>query len=199
MPSLSDTPRVPSYRRHRPSGQAVVTLGGRDFYLGRWNTKVSRAEYDRLIGEWLAAGRRLPTGDEPQTQAQEAAGQPIHDGQLPAGDPPGGGSGQPGAQRGQPAAAVEPQPVTGLGGDGDPPAVWPGGTDDHVAGAGKTARVAGGGLAVSRARNPGANRSLPGVAAGSWRRAVLPGNHHHRKALRSEPHAGLAMAPRSRS
>ena len=51
--------RVPSYRRHRPSGQAVVTLDGRDFYLGRWNTQASRVEYDRHITEWLAAGRRL--------------------------------------------------------------------------------------------------------------------------------------------
>jgi len=52
-------PRVPSYRRHKPSGQAVVTLGGRDFYLGKWNTKASRAEYDRIVREWLAAGRSL--------------------------------------------------------------------------------------------------------------------------------------------
>ena len=45
--------RVPSYRRHRPSGQAAVTLNGRDIYLGTWNTKASRAEYDRRVGEWL--------------------------------------------------------------------------------------------------------------------------------------------------
>ena len=25
--------RIPSYRQHRPSGQAVVTLNGRDHYL----------------------------------------------------------------------------------------------------------------------------------------------------------------------
>jgi len=60
MPTPSPTPRVPSYRRHKPTGQAVVTIGGRDHYLGRWNTKASRAEYDRLIGEWLAGGRSLP-------------------------------------------------------------------------------------------------------------------------------------------
>jgi integrase len=53
--------RVPSYRRHKPSGQAVVTLGGKDRYLGRHGSAESRAEYDRLIGEWLAKGRdRLP-------------------------------------------------------------------------------------------------------------------------------------------
>lgn len=51
--------RVPSYRHHRPSGQAVVTINGRDFYLGPWDTDLSRAEYDRITGEWLANGRSL--------------------------------------------------------------------------------------------------------------------------------------------
>ena len=55
------TPRNPSYRRHQPGGQAVVTLNGRDFYLGRHDSKASRREYDRLTGEWLANGRRLST------------------------------------------------------------------------------------------------------------------------------------------
>lgn len=58
MPKLNG--KLPTYRRHRPSGQAVVTLSGKDFYLGPWNTKASRAEYDRLTAEWLAAGRNLP-------------------------------------------------------------------------------------------------------------------------------------------
>jgi integrase len=52
--------RTPSYRLHKPSGQAVVTLDGRDLYLGRHGSAESRAEYDRLISEWLANGRRLP-------------------------------------------------------------------------------------------------------------------------------------------
>jgi len=52
--------RTPSLRRHKPSGQAVVTLDGRDFYLGRHGAPESRAEYDRLLAEWLANGRRLP-------------------------------------------------------------------------------------------------------------------------------------------
>src|SRR3954470_22889225 len=52
--------RTPSYRLHKPSGQAVVTLDGRDLYLGQYGSPESRAEYDRLIAEWLANGRRLP-------------------------------------------------------------------------------------------------------------------------------------------
>jgi len=52
--------RVPSYRHHRPSGQAVVTLDDRDFHLGPWISRASRTEYEQLTGERLANGRRLP-------------------------------------------------------------------------------------------------------------------------------------------
>jgi len=58
MPRPQD--RVPAYCLHRASGQAVVTLNGRDIYLGPHGSPTSHAEYDRLIGEWLAAGRQLP-------------------------------------------------------------------------------------------------------------------------------------------
>jgi hypothetical protein len=61
--------RTPSYRLHKPSGQAVVTLKGRDFYLGRHGSPESRAEYDRLVGEWLANGRRLPGSGLPVAMA----------------------------------------------------------------------------------------------------------------------------------
>ena len=53
----SRQPSTSSYRLHRPSGQAVVTIGGRDFYLGPYNFPESRDEYDRVLAEWLAAGR----------------------------------------------------------------------------------------------------------------------------------------------
>lgn len=56
-------PRVPTYRHHRPSGRAVVTLDGTDHYLGKWNTEASRTEYQRLVGEWLANGCSLPQPD----------------------------------------------------------------------------------------------------------------------------------------
>jgi integrase len=73
MPKVSASRlRVPTYRRHRPTGQAVVTLNGRDFYLGPWNSKASRVEYDRLIGEWLAAGRSIPRPESDLTIAELA-------------------------------------------------------------------------------------------------------------------------------
>ncbi|MCC7085496.1 MAG: site-specific integrase [Pirellulales bacterium] len=57
---------IPKYCKHRATGQAVVTLFGRDVYLGPHGTKASKLEYDRLITEWLANGRQAPsklTGD----------------------------------------------------------------------------------------------------------------------------------------
>src|SRR5262249_32012716 len=54
--------RVPSYRLHKPTGLAVATIGGRDIYFGKHGTPESRAEYDRLIAEWLATGRRSRAG-----------------------------------------------------------------------------------------------------------------------------------------
>jgi integrase len=59
MAISSKAAAVPSYRRHKASGQAVVTLNGVDHYLGPWNTHQSRAEYDRVLNEWLARGRQL--------------------------------------------------------------------------------------------------------------------------------------------
>ena len=60
MPKLKNS--VPKYRKHRQSGQAIVTLNGRDHLLGPHGTRVSRLEYDRLVGEWLACGRSTAYG-----------------------------------------------------------------------------------------------------------------------------------------
>jgi integrase len=57
MPKLKDN-QVPAYRLHKQSGQAIVTLSGRDHLLGPHGSKVSREKYDRLIAEWLSNGRR---------------------------------------------------------------------------------------------------------------------------------------------
>jgi hypothetical protein len=72
MPCNIAPTHVPSYRHHKPTGQAVVTLSGQDLYLGKWNTKASRDAYDRLIGEWMANGRSLPQKAENLTVAELA-------------------------------------------------------------------------------------------------------------------------------
>lgn len=50
--------RVPSYRLHRSSGRAVVTIAGRDHYLGPHDSPESRKAYDALVLRWIAGGRR---------------------------------------------------------------------------------------------------------------------------------------------
>ena len=50
---------IPKYRKHRASGQAIVTIAGRSHYLGPHGTVSSRTEYDRLIAEWIANGRQV--------------------------------------------------------------------------------------------------------------------------------------------
>lgn len=55
------THRPPSYRHFKPRDLAVVTLDGRDHYLGRYGSPESHEKYARLIAEWQAQrGRVLP-------------------------------------------------------------------------------------------------------------------------------------------
>jgi hypothetical protein len=63
---MSRPNRTPAYCLHKATGQAVVRIDGKDYYLGKHGSPESRAEYDRLIAEWLGNGRRLApltTGD----------------------------------------------------------------------------------------------------------------------------------------
>lgn len=56
------SPRTPKLRRHKTHGLGVVTLGGRDVYLGKWPEGSRKppaevqAAYNRLIAEWLTSG-----------------------------------------------------------------------------------------------------------------------------------------------
>jgi integrase len=69
---VSRPTKVPAYRRHLKSGQAVVTLTGpggrRDIYLGRYGSPESHREYARVVAEWTGtvagpAGSRGGTAD----------------------------------------------------------------------------------------------------------------------------------------
>jgi hypothetical protein len=56
---------VPTYRLHKQSGQAIVTLpnglgGRRDVTLGVFGSAESKAEYARVLSEWQANGCRPP-------------------------------------------------------------------------------------------------------------------------------------------
>ena len=58
MPRLSV--KAPKYRLHKPSGQAVVTLNGRDVYLGAYGSPESKARYNQLVAGWQRSGRTSP-------------------------------------------------------------------------------------------------------------------------------------------
>jgi integrase len=55
MPFLSRS--LPKYQHHQKSGQARVSLGGKQVDLGPYDSPESRAKYDQVVGEWIAAGR----------------------------------------------------------------------------------------------------------------------------------------------
>jgi integrase len=57
MPYLNHTP---TFRLHKPTGQAVVTIDGKDIYLGPHGQPSSREAYNRIVGEWFANGRQIP-------------------------------------------------------------------------------------------------------------------------------------------
>jgi len=54
--------KIPAYRLHKASGQGLVTIRGKDYYLGAHNTKDSKSKYKRLIGEYLAQRQPLTFG-----------------------------------------------------------------------------------------------------------------------------------------
>lgn len=49
--------KPPAYRLHKPSGQAVVRIEGRDNYLGKHGTEASQEAYRRLIADWATSPR----------------------------------------------------------------------------------------------------------------------------------------------
>ena len=58
--------RVPKYRRHKKI-YARVVLNGREVYLGLYGTPESKANYERVVAEWLQSGRKTP---KPKRQAE---------------------------------------------------------------------------------------------------------------------------------
>ena len=52
----------PSYRLHKARGCAVVTINGKNRYLGKYNSPESYEKYARLIAQWEANGEAPPIG-----------------------------------------------------------------------------------------------------------------------------------------
>ena len=65
--------KPPSYRLHKASGQAVVTIDRKDHYLGVHGTPDSRLYYERLISAWMqgdAVPARKPESSNDITVAE---------------------------------------------------------------------------------------------------------------------------------
>jgi integrase len=73
MPKLVRTP--PKYRHNKTTGRAVVTINGKDRYLGKYGSKESRAEYARIIAEWEASSCQLPSDSPPDLIVTELVAQ----------------------------------------------------------------------------------------------------------------------------
>ena len=51
--------RVPKYLRHKKN-YARVILNGREVHLGVYGSPESKANYERVVSEWLQSGRKAP-------------------------------------------------------------------------------------------------------------------------------------------
>jgi len=69
MPRL--TTKIPKYRLHKGSGQAVVTIDGRDVYLGKHGSPESKAKYNQVVAEWQLNGRALPAAHSREVTVNE--------------------------------------------------------------------------------------------------------------------------------
>jgi len=53
-------PSQPAYRHHKARNLAVVTIDGKNHYLGPWQSPGSHEKYATLIAEWVRNGGTLP-------------------------------------------------------------------------------------------------------------------------------------------
>ena len=65
----SRSPRIPKFRLHMASGQAVVTLSGRDVYLGKHGSEESHARYHDQIARVTG-----PPEPDPERDLRQGAG-----------------------------------------------------------------------------------------------------------------------------
>ena len=63
------TARPPSYRFHKARNCAVVTLDGKNSYLGAYGSPESKEKYARLIAEAQASPPQAPSPSDPAGQS----------------------------------------------------------------------------------------------------------------------------------
>jgi integrase len=65
--------RLPKYRKHKRSGNALVVLNDREIYLGKHNSPASLEKYNRLVAEWLQSERQSCDSKQEITVAEVMA------------------------------------------------------------------------------------------------------------------------------
>jgi len=60
--------RDPKYRLHKASNRAVVTINGKDYYLGEYRSVESKRKYDKLIAEWKVCQQSPVFGTDAEYQ-----------------------------------------------------------------------------------------------------------------------------------
>jgi hypothetical protein len=68
--------RVPKYRHHKGSGQALVQINRERTYLGVYDSPESHEKYRRLVAEWLSGNEvdKSPSACTPSTQGANSIG-----------------------------------------------------------------------------------------------------------------------------
>jgi hypothetical protein len=62
--------RIPKYRFHKGSGQALVQINGCRIYLGTHGSEESKEKYQRTVAEWLSNGQTKPQPPAATDQAE---------------------------------------------------------------------------------------------------------------------------------
>jgi hypothetical protein len=70
MANICSPERAPRYRLHKRTGQAVVTIDGKDIYLGKHRSSASREAYRRKVAERMQNGGRLPAAQHAASVAE---------------------------------------------------------------------------------------------------------------------------------
>ena len=76
--SKKKSPRTPSFRHHKATGQGYVELVGKRIYLGRYDRAETREKYHRLLAEWIANGRQLAADPDEITVSELLARFWVH-------------------------------------------------------------------------------------------------------------------------
>ena len=56
--------RIPKYRLHKPTNQALVEIRGRRIYLGKFGTEQSKEKYRRIIAEYISTDGNVEVRDK---------------------------------------------------------------------------------------------------------------------------------------